>query len=401
MIQSKANDPRGLKEAKLRRRDWILLPMISLLTICCISVSTELIARSMFPAEGAVGETCMIVNDPSIGSQGIPNCVCWEKVPEGELTEYRFNSSGYRNDVEFGPKPPGTYRIVMLGTSIAAGIRVPLGKTFAALLPLELSRQTGRTVDLYNEGMPWRSPHFIALHFNDVLAAKPDMILWILGPLDIERALWRTYVEQDAKSLSLWGRIRLRATASFPKNSFTDSIGEIIKQRRTPFLLRHFLFESQSQYIKSSLIQADYQKDFLRSEPSAEWQQRLEEFDRSAADLEGHARAADIPLVAVLIPDRAQAAMISMGEWPAGYDPYKLNEEVRSIITSHGGTYIDILPGFRPIPNPEKYYFPVDGHLDADGHRIVSGLLAKGLMSGAVPALNVAAQTRAAHEQGR
>jgi hypothetical protein len=59
------------------------------------------------------------------------------------------------------------------------------------------------------------------------------------------------------------------------------------------------------------------------------------------------------------------------------------------------------LPGFRPIPNPEKYYFPVDGHLDADGHRIVSGLLAKGLMSGAVPALNVAAQTRAAHEQGR
>ena len=161
MIQSKANDPRGLKEAKLRRRDWILLPMISLLTICCISVSTELIARSMFPAEGAVGETCMIVNDPSIGSQGIPNCVCWEKVPEGELTEYRFNSSGYRNDVEFGPKPPGTYRIVVGGSSYALGYGVPIEKTFATLLPVKLSQITGRRIELYNEGRAGGGPQFL------------------------------------------------------------------------------------------------------------------------------------------------------------------------------------------------------------------------------------------------
>ena len=57
-----------------------------------------------------------------------------------------------------------------------------------------------------------------------------------------------------------------------------------------------------------------------------------------------------------LVPTRAQAAMISMGEWPAGYDPYKLDDELRAIVTSHGGIYIDILPDFRNIPNPEQYY---------------------------------------------
>jgi hypothetical protein len=49
------------------------------------------------------------------------------------------------------------------------------------------------------------------------------------------------------------------------------------------------------------------------------------------------------------------------------------------MIERHSGTYIDILPDFRPIPNPEKYYFPVDGHPDADGHAFLSKLVAKGL----------------------
>ncbi len=45
MTQSSANNSETVKEAKLLRRDWILLPMLSLLTICFIAGSTELIAR--------------------------------------------------------------------------------------------------------------------------------------------------------------------------------------------------------------------------------------------------------------------------------------------------------------------------------------------------------------------
>jgi hypothetical protein len=90
-----------------------------------------------------------------------------------------------------------------------------------------------------------------------------------------------------------------------------------------------------------------------------------------------------------------------MGEWPAGYNPYKLDDELRPLITRHGGTYIDILPGFRDIPNPEQYYYPVDGHPNADGNRIISGLLANVLTGGAVPALQVAEQPKTAQEQGR
>ena len=132
--------------------------MLSLLTICLLASSVELIAWRLFRQLPTVGKNCMESHDASTGPPGIPNCVYSEKSAEGELTDYRLISRGSRQDAEFGPKSPGTYRIVMVGTSVAAGFRVPQKQTFASLLPVELSRRTGHKVELYNEGMSWRSP---------------------------------------------------------------------------------------------------------------------------------------------------------------------------------------------------------------------------------------------------
>jgi hypothetical protein len=129
--------------------------------------------------------------------------------------------------------------------------------------------------------------------------------------------------------------------------------------------------------------------------------QALQDFDSYAGDMEARANAAGVPLVIVLLPYRAHAAMISMGEWPAGYDPYKLDQDMRTIVTRHGGTYIDILPDYRNVPDPEEGYFPVDRHPNAHGHAMIARMLAKELTSGAVPALKVVAQPQATLEQRR
>ena len=78
----------------------------------------------------------------------------------------------------------------------------------------------------------------------------------------------------------------------------------------------------------------DTRRSSCRSESSAEWEyENSREFDSSAANIEGRAHNAGVPLVAVLVPDRTQAAMISMmDEWPNGFDPYKLGNELRNII---------------------------------------------------------------------
>jgi hypothetical protein len=302
--------------------------------------------------------------------------------------------------VEFGPKPPGTYRIVMVGSSIAMGFGVEREKTFAALLPGELSSRTGRRVELFNESFAGGSG--VAVHLNEALAFKPDLILWILAPWDIEQGVGTVqHVQKSDRNVPfarrVWGRIK----PLFARTSFTGAIEETFDLTRTSLLLRHFLFESQSQYVKYYLMSDDKEAGFLKIKPSEEWEERLRQFSVVVTENEAKAHTAGVPLVAAFVPNRALAAMISMGEWPIGYNPYKLADEMGSIITSRGGIYVDTLPGFGRIPNPEQHYFPVDGHPDAGGQAILANLLAKELTSGAVPALRVAAQSQLAQAQER
>jgi hypothetical protein len=84
MIQTSEGDREDMKEAKLPGRDWILLPAISLMTICGILASAECIARRMFTESKTGVERCMVFNDPSTGARGLPDSVCWEKKYENE-----------------------------------------------------------------------------------------------------------------------------------------------------------------------------------------------------------------------------------------------------------------------------------------------------------------------------
>jgi hypothetical protein len=411
MTQSNSIEAGNEREKKLPRRDWILLPLLSLMSIALLAFVSNQIARRMFADSGTLGEACMVPNrDPTILG-GIPNSACWEKIPEGKLIEYRLNSSGYRADVEFGPKLDGTYRIVIVGSSFAIGARTPIEKAFATRLPEEIRQRTGHKVEIYNEGMAGSGgyPHVVALRVKSALLAKPDLVLWILTPWDAEHIaditpLANNVIDSGGPKRRLheaWARRSVRDIVNIIWAAAPAKIRRIVSQTRTSLLLQHFLFESQSQYVKSELMEPDEEVGFLKAEPTAKWRDNLRQFDSYAADIEVSAKASGTPFAAVLIPNRAQAAIISMGEWPAGYNPYKLDNELRSIIVSHGGIYIDILPDFRNVPNPEKGYFPVEGHLTAEGHAIVSDLLAKELTSGAIAELKATDQSQPPQERGR
>jgi len=378
---SNSGSPEG---AKLPRRDWVLLPSLSLLTVCVLLGTLEFVARRKFPnmknVKWPTPTDCLITNDPATGVRGIPNSACWAGVFESGAVEYRFNSCGHRAGMECGPKPPGTYRIVMLGTSTALGWSVPREKSFAALLPNELTQTSGHKVELYNEAMWWESPLAIIMRFNDVLAAKPDMILWVVSPTEPMSAS-KIFPERDHSAETGAGmalkdsppqasfRASLEAAASLIPHSI-HRLGSLLEGSRSKLMLQHFLYESGKQDVQSYLRGSEAR--FMRTTSSAEQVSAMARFDKYVGEIASRSKAAGVPLVVVMAPYRAQAAMISMGEWPTGYDPYKLNNEIRSIVTSRGAMYIDILPDFRTIPNPEQGYFPVDRHPNADGHAMIS-----------------------------
>lgn len=420
MIKPVATEPDAVEKPKSRRRDWVLLPAVSLLTICLLAVSAELLSRWFYPVTQAGFQNCFATNDPTGDAAVKPNSVCSEQTAESTFkAEYRFNSRGHRAGTELNPKPPGTYRIVLIGSSMTQGLFVPREKTFAALLPEELSMETGRKFEVYNEatggkfrGGPYPTQNS-AQHFDQVLAAQPDLILWVITPTDVMNAEAKEVedspdtgtLQEDPRSAtgsekprSFWNKM----TASIAKGRFGERLESRWEDTRTSIVLKHLLIasESQDQYVTSYLRNGD-NANFLKSESDSKWQMQLQYFNAELAEIEGLAKNAGVPLVAVLVPNRPQAAMLSNGDWPAGYDPFKLDGEVRDSIVNQGGRFIDILPDYRLVPNPERNYFPVDGHLDGAGHAMISKMLAKELSSGAVPALTAAATPQNAMAQGR
>ena len=421
MTQSNFSDPVSMKEAKLARRDWLLMPLLSLATMCVLACSVEFLAEQVFPHSSGFFKNCQVTDNPSAGLGGVPNAVCRFNNRDTPMTEYRLNGCGHRTEMVCGPKPAGAYRIVLLGSSFTAGEGVPVEKTFAASLPAELSRQTGRAVQIYNEGMFGDIPDIVSQRFNSVMAAEPDMILWILTPHDIKNTSPPLYAIDSTKAAGKGGseprvrpgflaRARRGVLGEFTSKPLPEAVAELwqheldqlgwVEEFSSVMLFRHVLFANQRDYVKSYLM-GGRDAGFLKAETDAEWRNHLRQFDIDDASIEAQAKAAGVPLVTVLLPNRAQAAMISMGEWPAGFDPYTLDNELRSIVVSHGGTYLDILPRFRSVVNPEQYFFEVNGHPDAHGHLLVSEMLASELTGGAIPPLKAASPNQAASEQGK
>ena len=397
--------------ATLPRRDWFLLPALGLLTMLVMIVGVEAVARLKFNESATGLASCLVLNDLSTGVRGVPNSVCRDKSTESAWTEYKFNSCGHRAGMECGTKDPASYRVVMTGSSLAMGLYVDREQSIAGLLPLELTQMTGHKTELYNASIGAAyggTPRSVGLRFNEVLAAKPDLVLWIVTPWDIDHAPdlqpQQEYLQAVGKgtssmSASFRGSALGRAAAKVGIESVADSVYEELKAFRFRTLLTHYLYESQSLYVKSFLNNDDDAVGYLKADWGEGWKDRVRVFDGYAAIIEERSKAAGVPLAVALIPNRAQAAMISKGDWPQGYDPYKLDHELGAVIARHGGIYLDIFPAFRAIPNPENRYLPVDGHPDAEGHAMISDLLAHALTGGAVPALNAASQPQSAQPQ--
>jgi hypothetical protein len=400
------SDASKIDDRTLTKRDWIVLFCLSLLTCCIVIFLVELVSRQLFNVSKTSTLSCMILNDPETGVRAIPNSVCWQKIEEGPAVEYRFNECGHRTDLPCNSKASDTLRIVSIGASISEGFGVAYKQTFAARLPRELSLLTGRKYELYNEGMEWGGPQTVDLRFADALSVKPDLILWTIHPLDLEMPLLPWWITQPPNNepttpRSAWQRVvtayREKPVSLLLEHGWERIISSL-NQTSTMYLLQHLFYLSESQYVRSYLQNDN--AGFLMKQSSPAWKPYWQQFDRVTADIASRAEKAGVPLVVALIPQRAQAILISTGNWPAGVDPFAVGDEVKSVVESHGAIYLDLLSEFREIPNPGRLYYPVDGHLNADGQGVVARLLAKKLTDGAIPPLRRARQSIPAYEGG-
>jgi hypothetical protein len=381
---------------QLSKRDWIVLLLLSLLTTAVIAFGTEVIARTYFWVSKTSVNECLILDDPTRGIRGVRDSICLQKVAEGQIVEYRFNCNGFRSDKACSDKPSGAYRIAIIGSSMAMGMNVPFKGTFSVLLANKLSQTLGREVQVENYSMAFGFPRNTALLMADVLAGKPDLIVWPITAVDVKLAGYlhseHAGSAQSSTPLAQRGTLDLRGRLkdAIGGNPFAASIAAA----------RYFLYMymPSTKFIEKYLATPpgaegmwDAGPDALRTKLTKEWKTYLDEFNIHAAKIMSSAKSAGVPIAATFIPNRAQAAMLASDARYVGYDPSKLEDDVRGIVGDLGGAYLPILPGFSTVANLEKLYLPVDGHPDIGAHAIIADLLAKKLTDGSVKGLYLSA----------
>ena len=351
--------------------DWVILPLIAVFTIAILGFGTKLFADLEFVHSKPLIGTCIRL--AVTGPHAVPNSVCNERNSYNQLVEYRFNSCGDRSPFDCARKPDGVYRVVLIGASNAMGLSVAESDSLAARLSASLSQSTHRRVEVYNAAMlgAGGSPDTLAGRIPQLMALQPDLILWVISSWDISPDKV-DFPAQPAQRRTLRWRDLLR----------------LIDQPRVANLLKGYLYRSQSVYLTAYMkrIQEGGQ---ITSASSSEEEARTRMLSLDVATIVDRAKVAGVPVVATFLPNRGESTFLfSMVPRPVGFQPDRLNNNLRTIIPGSGATFVDVLPDLRKAPNLDGLYDPAGAHLNGDGDAVLTQILAKDLTGGAVPALS-------------
>src|ERR1700733_43552 len=364
---------------RLPRRGLVILPLLSILTIVFLLVGSEVAARRFFP-ESSGGDPCRVA-DAAIGFKYRPNWTSRVKSAEGPWVVNHYNECGYRTNESCGPKPPGSTRIAVIGSSVAQGSYVGYDEIWATRAARDLTRMCRRTVEVQNLGREVCLPICQFHRIDEALTLTPDLAVLTVSPYDIER-LVPSEIPGVSKPLP-----QQPASTTAPQTlSPLKRAQTFVTESRAVTVAEHYLFQDPSTYVRIYLSYGD-KADFLRTPFSPRWEERLEGFDLLLSKIADKFHAAHVPFVLVEMPSLAQVSVLALKSPPPGVDPYALNQRLEEISSRHGVQFVNVLDSFRQTPGSNKLFYMVDGHLGGKGQALVSAPFVQRLTQGTTPAL--------------
>jgi SGNH hydrolase-like domain, acetyltransferase AlgX len=230
--------------------------------------------------------------------------------------------------------------------------------------------------------VPGSSPAYADRHVREALGLNPDVVLYLVVPYDLnQQILSKGLSEPDEPSLTASPAAIQAAVGPLTR------LEHLVIQSRSLLAAEHFIFQNRETYIRSYLMYGD-KADYLRQPFTPVWQRRFAEFDVALGDIADRLHHAGVPLVIVAVPSRAEAALLSSSQLPAHVDPFAFGRAIQAIASKHGAGYVDLMGPVSRIPNAENLYYPVDGHLTSEGHKVVAEALLQKLQDGSVQAFS-------------
>lgn len=349
-------------------------------------------------------------SDPYTGSWHLPRASGWWEKPCFRAF-VRFNSQGLRDVEHEEAKPPGIYRIVVLGDSYAEAMQVKLEESFPKVLERELQKRLGhsRKVEVINLGVSGfgTDQELLALrHYG--LRYQPDLVIlaFLTGndvrnnhrPLE-ERANGEP-VRKPYFTLDSQGRLVMHRPPELPPQPGKDPLWKKIGRKfRTGHWAWEKLYRIRMQRAQARALQGSPQGPaqagavdngvYLKRYPP-EWEEAWRITEALISEVAQESERAGARFLLVSLTDPFQLALAK--EHPE-LDPEKPVQRLEDIARRQNLDYLPLLPLFRQAMKENGYrlediHYSCDGHWTPLGHRLAGEAIARYLAEKLLPSSN-------------
>ena len=351
----------------LPRRDLWLLPLVSLVTIVILLSASEVLARVVWSEH--LEDSCAR-HDAVLQTRFAANCRSFVKSAESPRVENSYNACGFRSAGGCGPKPAGTYRVAVIGTSTGSGYLVPYPQTFYVRAATQITQQCHIPTDFQNLAVPGVSPENALLRLDTALALKPNLVLMPVSAHDID------IIEPDGVRTAVAPATPTRLS---PKQMMAQLV-KVLRSSRVMMMGQHFLYMNEDEYLPLYLQHGE-EADFLRPPLSPVWHTKLALFNQEVATIAQRAKAAGALFMIIYVPQRAQALLLKWHHLPGNVDPSLLGREIADIAARHDVDYTDLTQTIGDRPDVVSLFYPVDSHPDVAGSAIIGQSVASALVA--------------------
>lgn len=365
-----------------RARIWLGNALLLLVAVAGTLAGFEVILRLVLPQKLYRYPYDLFRQDSEIGFVLNPGFAGELRTPEFR-THLAINSLGFRN-AEIAPKPPGVWRVLVVGDSFVSALNVESGESFVAIAGGVLTQRLGSgRVEVVNAG----TPNYGTWHELRVLRR-------FARSLEIDVAVLCVFVGNDLDD-------NLHPLSAMVRDGYLverKAVSGLLPRPVRAWLQRHsmayvFLWNAWNRMRDwiggRSPNTMDQFRDFLTSSDNAS----LEDGYRVSGDLLQEAKddmtGLGIPLLVVVIPQQVQvypetftalAARVVGSEGVKRYDLTQPSRRWAALAESLGLPTVDLLPVLRGRNPGPPLYMSLDGHLTVEGNKVAGEALASALI---------------------
>jgi lysophospholipase L1-like esterase len=362
-------------------------------------IAVEIVLRVLGPYLPIVNSLTSIATfqtyHPVYGFFHRPGASGWIETPE--FTSFvSFNANGLRDRDMPVAKPPGTFRILVLGDSFVEGAQVPAEDTVSRQLMNRLRRDVpGRSIDTVNAGNAgFGTAQELLFLENDGAAYQSDVVVLVYFiDNDLPDNGYRVARDRDLDTTRRpffvpdgHGGIELRPGLAPPPDRLAAA-RPWLRRLVTYNLIENFTLWHEAR--EQEQAQIGKNRPTYLVQPPEIWNEAWWVTEQLLASVRNTAQAQGAELVVVAAPSYYQ---VNADAWRSlveadtrernRYEQDAPNRRLAEIAQRHGLRLLDLLPSIRQAQQGGgRLYFPADGHWTSDGHQFAANQIAEYLSS--------------------